>query len=113
MADAVATVTHMESNHRKFTTTGETVAPFTYPVGAVVRLTASAEVTIGETVNIDLHPSGSAFDGPAVVVAAFMSSTPGVGPYVEVVALGDPTHRRVGRRYDDVLPLRPMEEDAR
>ncbi len=88
--------------------TTETVSPFEYPAGRTVRLTSDASVTIGEVVAVTRHPSGARFDGPAVVVAAFISSTPGVGPWVEVVALGDTTRRFVGRRYSDVLPPRPV-----
>ena len=89
-------------------TTSETTAPFNFPAGQTIRLTANAMVVIGELVTLNLRPSGDHFNGPAVVVAAFISSTPGVGPYVLAVALGDTSRREVGRRYSDVLPSRPV-----
>lgn len=89
------------------TNEGKRAFPFQYPFGKVLRLSGDAEVTIGEVVTVKLHPSGPRFDGPAVVVSAFNSPTPSVGPVVEVVALADASHRLVCRRYSDVLPARP------
>lgn len=61
------------------------------------------EINIGDIVNITLHPSGVRFNGPARVVAAYLSSTPGVGPIVQLVSLSDPNERSVPRLLTEVL----------
>ena len=77
----------------------------TYEAGKVVRLTADISVTIGALVTMTSHPSGTQFDGPAVIVAAYLSSTPGTGAEratVELVSLKDTTQRVVARRATDM-----------
>lgn len=61
------------------------------------------EINVGDITTVTLHPSGIRFDGPARVVAAYLSSTPGVGAVVEVVSLSDPNERRVIRLLSEVL----------
>jgi len=70
----------------------------TFDAGKIVRLTADVHVTIGQLVEIDLHPSGTQFDGLAVVVSAFRSNDNNI---VQVVSLTDPTQRKVTRIADD------------
>lgn len=64
--------------------------------GQVVRLTETVQVTIGETVQVSLHPSGRKYDGDAIVVAAFLGGIgPNYIPMVSVISVNDETCRIV------------------
>jgi len=59
-------------------------------------------VTLGDTVEITMHPSGRRFDGPARIVRAWINPVHGLGlgfiplgAFVKAVALNDPTGREV------------------
>jgi len=67
-------------------------ALFTKPAGTVFRLTSSVSATVGEVVEITLHPSGTQFDGPAVIVSAHLSNGT---PFAKAVSISDPTCRVV------------------
>ena len=62
-----------------------------YAAGTTVNLTESVSVVIGSITTVDLHPSGAAFDGPAVIVSAYINAfgTPIIG----AVSLADTTGR--------------------
>lgn len=60
-----------------------------------VRLTATLSIEVGSIVDIEAHPSGSKYDGPARIVSAFLGT---LGrPMISVVSLADPTGRIVHR----------------
>jgi hypothetical protein len=67
-----------------------------FPAGTTRRLTDDITITIGSITDITAHPSGTRFDGPAVIVAAFINSF-GI-PFIDVVSITDPGRRIVRRR---------------
>ena len=68
-----------------------------FEAGKTVKLTAEVTVVLGSVVENKLHPSGTQFDGPAVVVAAFLAGVP-LTPFVKVVSLSDPSETEVTHR---------------
>lgn len=63
-----------------------------YAAGTVSKLTPDVHVTLGKVVEVALHPSGSAYDGPAVIVSAYISNGNNM---IKVISPKDPTHRQV------------------
>ncbi len=74
-----------------------------YNAGQVIKLTQEVTVILGQVVTVNLHPSGTQFDGPAVVVAAYLGSSVPSVPIVKVVSLSDPALREVVRLAKDVI----------
>ena len=68
-----------------------------FDAGRVVRFTDTHSVTLGTVTTVDLHPNGTQYDGPAVVVAAFITNG---HPVVSVVSLSDPLGLVVTQRAD-------------
>jgi hypothetical protein len=62
-----------------------------YPAGTTANLTDTVSVVIGSITTVDSHPSGAPFDGPAVIVSAYINAF-GI-PIVGVVSLADATAR--------------------
>ena len=65
-----------------------------YAAGKITHLEPNINVTLGKVVQMDLHPSGKAYDGPAVVVAAYRTNGHSM---VELVSIADKAHRLVPR----------------
>lgn len=59
-----------------------------------VKLSSKLAVTIGKIVNVDLHPSGERFNGPARITSAFVTNG---RPTVMMISLADPVERLVAR----------------
>ena len=66
-----------------------------YAAGTTANLTADVSVVIGSLTTITDHPSGVSFDGPAVVVSAYINAAG--APIINLVSIADPTARVVTR----------------
>lgn len=88
----------------------------TFEAGTERHLLDGLTITLGEVREIRLHPSGTRFDGPAVVVAAWTNTVfglsdsrgrrvgPVTGAFVRLVSLSDPARREVTELVATVLP---------
>lgn len=65
---------------------------FRQPAGTRCDLGDGIVVSIGEVTTIDLHPSGTRFDGPAIIVSAYISNG---NKIARAISLADPTFREV------------------
>lgn len=58
-----------------------------YEAGRIVRFDGSLSVTIGTITTLALHPAGTQYDGPAVIVNAYITNG---RPVISMVSLSDP-----------------------